>query len=41
MTLIVAIRADDGVVFGSDTQVTTGVVRSRATKIFPLNDKAL
>ena len=37
MTLIVAIPADHGIVFGSDTQVTAGAVRSTGTKIFPLN----
>lgn len=41
MTLIVAIPARDGVIFGSDSQVTIGQVRSTGTKIFKLNDRAL
>jgi 20S proteasome alpha/beta subunit len=41
MTLIVAIPAEDGVVFGSDTQVTTGSVRASATKIFPFGGHTL
>lgn len=41
MTLIVGIRAQDGVVIGSDSQVTAGAVRYCDTKIFQLNDKAV
>lgn len=42
MTLIVAIPADHGVVFGSDSQVTAGAVRATGTtKIFPLNERGL
>jgi 20S proteasome alpha/beta subunit len=41
LTLIVALPAQDGVVFASDSQVTTGFVRSSSTKIFKLNDRAL
>ena len=41
MTLIVAIPASDGVVFGSDSQVTTGEIRASSTKILKLNDNAL
>ncbi len=41
MTLIVAIPAQDGVIFGSDSQVTDGAVRCTAKKIFALNDHAL
>lgn len=36
MTLLVAFEADDGIVFGSDTQLTSGIVRSTAQKIHPL-----
>ena len=41
MTLIIAVPAQDGVVFGSDSQVTTGAVRATSTKIFRLNEHAL
>jgi len=41
LTLIVAIPADDGVALGSDSQVTTGIVRSSGTKIFRLNEHTL
>lgn len=41
MTLIVAIPVKDGVIFGSDTQVTTGPVRASATKILRLNDHVI
>ncbi len=41
MTLIVAIPAQDGIIFGSDSQVTDGAVKCVARKIFPLNDHAL
>jgi len=41
MTLIIAIPASDGIVFGSDTQVTVGPIRSTATKIFHLNSHSL
>ena len=41
MTLIIAIPAEDGVVFASDSQYTSGAVRSTGTKIFKLNEKAL
>lgn len=41
MTLIVALPAQDGVVFASDTQLTTGTLRSTGTKIYKLNDHAL
>lgn len=41
MTLIVAIPAQGGVIFGSDSQVTTGTVRSTGTKIYQLNNGAL
>ncbi|MDA2926331.1 hypothetical protein MYX78_03695 [Acidobacteria bacterium AH-259-G07] len=37
MTLIVAIPCEDGIVFGSDSQLTTGLVRTTGTKIFTLN----
>jgi len=41
MTLIVAIPAEDGVIFGSDCQVTTGPVRATSTKISQLNKFAV
>lgn len=41
MTLIAAIPAKDGIVFGSDGQLTTGVVRATGNKIQRLNDNAL
>ncbi len=41
MTLIVAVPTQDGVVFGSDGQLTTGLVRATGTKIYELNDRAL
>ena len=41
MTLIIAIPAQDGAVFASDSQVTAGPVRSTGTKIFKLNDHTL
>lgn len=41
MTLILAIPAQDGVVFGSDSQVTSGLVRSTGRKIFKLNERTL
>lgn len=41
MTLIVALPADTGVVFASDQQITSGMVRSTGTKIFKLSDECL
>ena len=41
MTLIVGVPAQDGVVLGSDGQVTAGTVRTTADKIFRLNDHAV
>jgi len=42
VTLIIAIPAKGAIVFGSDSQVTTGAIRTTgATKIRCLNDKAL
>jgi len=41
MTLIIAIPAENGVVFASDSQVTTGAVRATGTKIYRLNDHAV
>ena len=41
MTLIVAIPARDGIIFGSDSQVTTGAVRATSEKIFKLNGNAV
>lgn len=41
MTLIVAQPAADGVVMGSDSQITTGPIRTKTTKIHRLNDNAL
>lgn len=41
MTLIIAIPAQDGIIFASDSQVTDGAVRCTAKKIFTLNDHAL
>lgn len=41
MTLIIAIPAKDGLVLASDSQVTTGSVRSTEAKIHRLNDYVL
>jgi proteasome beta subunit len=41
MTLIIAIPAKDGVVFGSDSQVTMGPVRATTTKIYQFNTHSL
>jgi 20S proteasome alpha/beta subunit len=41
MTLIVAIPAEDGLVFASDSQISFGLVRSSAQKIFPVNTHIL
>ena len=41
MTLVVAIPAQEGVVMGSDTQITTGAVRSTTQKVFRLNTQAI
>lgn len=41
MTLILSVQATDGIVFGSDSQVTAGPVRYTSEKIFELNKHAL
>lgn len=41
MTLIVVVPAQDGLVLGSDTQVTVGAVRATGDKIFQLNERAI
>lgn len=41
MTLIIALPTQDGIIFGSDSQVTSGEIRSTATKIFVLNNHVL
>lgn len=41
MTLIVALSAEDGVIFASDTQVTAGAIRYKKTKIERLGTKCL
>ncbi len=41
MTLILSIPTDDGFVAASDTQITTGEVRTPGKKIHRLNDRAV
>jgi proteasome beta subunit len=41
MTLILVIPASDGIVMGSDGQITFGAVRSTGQKIYHLNDRCL
>lgn len=41
MTLIVVIPAVDGLLMGSDTQITTGMVRTTGPKIRQLNDHCI
>lgn len=41
MTLIIGIPAEDGVIFASDSQYTSGPVRATGPKIFELNERAL
>jgi proteasome beta subunit len=41
MTLIVALPTNDGVILASDGQLTRGLVRSSASKIYQLNDSCV
>jgi proteasome beta subunit len=41
MTLILVVPASDGIVMGSDGQITFGAVRSTGQKIYHLNDRCL
>jgi proteasome beta subunit len=41
MTLILVVPATDGIVMGSDGQITFGAVRSTGQKIYHLNDRCL
>jgi len=41
VTLIVAVPAQDGLVLGSDSQLTAGAIRSTGNKVFKLNESAI